>query len=134
VLTWDFGDGSAQATGLSVTHTYTTAGSFQPKATLRFNGSRCSTLITLAPIEVQSMFIPNVFTPNGDKQNDYFAPRLGGCQPRLQVFSRWGQKVYDSPAYFNNWDGAGQAAGLYYFLITPPDGSAPIKGWVELIR
>jgi hypothetical protein len=134
VLTWDFGDGSAPATGLSVTHTYTTAGSFQPKATLRFNGNRCSTLLTLAPIEVQSMFIPNVFTPNGDKQNDYFAPRLGGCQPRLQVFSRWGQKVYDSPAYFNDWDGAGQAAGLYYYLITPPNGNAPIKGWVELIR
>jgi hypothetical protein len=134
VLTWDFGDGSAPVTGLNVTHTYTAAGSFQPKATLRFNNNRCSTLITLAPIEVQSMLIPNVFTPNGDKQNDYFAPRLGGCQPHLQVFSRWGQKVYDSPAYFNNWDGAGQAAGLYYFLITPPDGSAPIKGWVELIR
>jgi gliding motility-associated-like protein len=134
VLTWDFGDGSAPATGLSVTHTYTTAGSFQPKATLHFNSSRCSTSLTLAPIEVQSMLIPNVFTPNGDKQNDYFAPRLGGCQPRLQVFSRWGQKLYDSPAYFNNWDGAGQAAGLYYYLITPPDGGAPIKGWVELIR
>jgi hypothetical protein len=134
VLTWDFGDGSAPVTGLSVTHTYTTAGSFQPKATLRFNSSRCSTLITLAPVEVQSMLIPNIFTPNGDKQNDYFAPRLGGCQPRLQVFSRWGQKVYESPAYFNNWDGAGQAAGLYYYLITPPNGSTPIKGWVEIIR
>ncbi len=134
VLTWDFGDGSAPATGLSVTHTYSTAGSFQPKVTMRFNGSRCSSVFTLAPIQVQSMLIPNVFTPNGDHQNDYFAPRIGGCQPRLQVFSRWGQQVYESAVYFNNWDGAGLAAGIYYFLLSPPDGSTPIKGWVELVR
>ncbi len=134
VITWDFGDGSALATGLSVTHTYTAAGSFQPTATLRYSGSRCSTQVSLAPVQVQEPLVPNVFTPNGDNQNDFFAPRLGGCQPRLQVFTRWGQKVYESPAYFNNWDGRGQAAGIYYFLLTPTNGTAPIKGWVELIR
>ncbi|MFD1871852.1 gliding motility-associated C-terminal domain-containing protein [Hymenobacter bucti] len=134
VLTWDFGDGSAPATGLSVSHTYTKPGSFQPTATLRYSGSHCSVQVSLAPVQVQEPLIPNVFTPNGDQQNDFFAPRLGGCQPRLQVFTRWGQKVYESPAYFNNWDGQGQAAGIYYFLITPTDGRAPIKGWVELIR
>jgi hypothetical protein len=134
VMTWDFGDGSAPATGLSVSHTYTTAGSFQPTATLRYSGSRCAVQLSLAPVQVQEPLVPNVFTPNGDNQNDFFAPRLGGCQPRLQVFTRWGQKVYESPAYFNNWDGRGQAPGIYYFLITPTDGRAPIKGWVELIR
>jgi hypothetical protein len=134
VLTWDFGDGSAPATGFSVTHTYLAAGAFQPTATLRFNSGRCSAQVTLAPITVQAMLIPNVFTPNGDNLNNFFAPRVGGCQPRLEVYSRWGQRVYLSPAYANNWDGAGQAAGLYYFLLTPTDGSPVIKGWVELIR
>jgi hypothetical protein len=52
----------------------------------------------------------------------------------LQVFSRWGQPVYESAAYQNNWDGAGLAPGIYYYLLTPPDGAAPIKGWVELLR
>ena len=134
VMTWDFGDGSALATGLNVTHTYTTAGSFQPTVTLRYSGSRCSAQVSLAPVEVQEPLVPNVFTPNGDNQNDFFAPRLGGCQPRLQVFTRWGQKVYESPAYANNWDGRGQPSGIYYFLLTPTNGTAPIKGWVELIR
>jgi len=134
VMTWDFGDGSAPATGLNVTHTYTAAGSFQPTATLRYSGSSCSVQVALAPVQVQEPLVPNVFTPNGDNQNDFFAPRLGGCQPKLQVFTRWGQKVYESPAYFNNWDGSGQAAGIYYFLLTPTDGRPPIKGWVELIR
>jgi hypothetical protein len=134
VMTWDFGDGSAPATGLSVTHTYSAAGNFQPTATLRYSGSRCGVQVSLAPVQVQEPLVPNIFTPNGDNQNDFFAPRIGGCQPRLQVFTRWGQKVYESPAYFNNWDGRGQTAGIYYFLLTPTDGSAPLKGWVELIR
>ncbi|RZK88202.1 MAG: PKD domain-containing protein, partial [Hymenobacter sp.] len=134
VLTWDFGDGSPGATGFSVTHTYRAAGAYRATATLRFNNGSCSTQTVLAPIQVGEMFVPNIFTPNGDQLNERFAPRIGGCPPRLQVFSRWGQKVYESAAYLNNWDGAGLGTGVYYFLLTPTDGSAPVKGWVELTR
>ena len=134
VLTWNFGDDSTTVTGLDVTHTYLREGTFRPHVTLSFNQSRCGLALSLAPIEVQKMFIPNIFTPNADRQNDLFAPRLGGCPPRLQVFSRWGQRVYENAAYQNTWDGAGLAPGTYYYLLTPPDGSPPIKGWVELVR
>ncbi|RZK24756.1 MAG: PKD domain-containing protein [Hymenobacter sp.] len=134
VLTWDFGDGSALVTGFSVGHTYTRAGTFQATATLRFNASRCLAQTIALVVQVGEMFVPNVFTPNGDQLNERFAPRIGGCPPRLQVFSRWGQQIYENVAYLNTWDGAGQAAGIYYFLLTPPDGSAVIKGWVELVR
>jgi gliding motility-associated-like protein len=134
VLTWDFGDASPTVTGLDVTHTYLKEGTFRPRVTLSFNQNRCEQVLTLAPIVVESMLIPNAFTPNADRINDFFAPRLGGCPPRLQVFSRWGQLVYESAAYQNNWDGAGLAPGTYYYLITPPDSAAPLKGWVELLR
>jgi hypothetical protein len=134
VLTWDFGDGSAPATGFNVTHTYLTPGSFQVRATLRYNNSRCATQVAMAAVQVLDMVIPNIFTPNGDQLNEYFAPRIGGCPPRLQVFSRWGQQVYESAAYRNNWAGTGLAEGLYYYLLTPPDGGQVRKGWVELVR
>jgi len=135
VLTWHFGDDStAVVTGLDVTHTYLKAGTYHPRVSLSFNQGHCGQALTLPPVEVQAMLVPNVFTPNGDRQNDLFAPRLGGCPPRLQVFSRWGQPVYENPTYQNTWDGAGLAAGLYYYLLTPPDGGTPIKGWVELVR
>jgi hypothetical protein len=134
VLTWNFGDDSTTVTGLDVTHTYLREGTFRPRVTLSFNQSRCGLALNLPPVEVQKMFIPNIFTPNADRQNDLFAPRLGGCPPRLQVFSRWGQRVYENAAYQNTWDGAGLAPGTYYYLLTPPDGSPPIKGWVELVR
>jgi hypothetical protein len=134
VLTWDFGDASPPVTGLDVTHTYLQAGTFRPHVTLSFNQNRCGQELTLASIVVESMFIPNAFTPNADRINDFFAPRLGGCPPRLQVFSRWGQQVYESAAYQNDWAGVGLAPGIYYYLLTPVERAPPIKGWVELLR
>jgi gliding motility-associated-like protein len=134
VLTWNFGDDSTTVTGSDVTHTYLRAGTFRPRVTLRYNQSRCGQTLPLTPVEVLGMFVPNVFTPNNDQQNDLFAPRVGGCPPRLQVFSRWGQPVYENAAYQNTWDGAGLAPGIYYYLLTPPDGGAVVKGWVELVR
>jgi gliding motility-associated-like protein len=134
VLTWDFGDGSAPATGFNVTHTYTTPGTFQVQATLRYSNSRCAAQVAMAPVRVMDMLIPNIFTPNGDRLNEYFAPRIGGCPPRLQVFSRWGQLVYESAAYRNTWDGHSLPEGIYYYLLTPPDGGRILKGWVELVR
>jgi hypothetical protein len=134
VLTWNFGDDSTTVTGPDVTHTYVKEGTFRPRVTLRFNQGRCEQALALAPVTVEKMFIPNAFTPNADHTNDFFEPRLGGCPPRLQVFSRWGQPVYESAAYHNNWDGVGLAPGIYYYLLTPPDGATPIKGWVELLR
>ncbi len=133
-VTWDFGDGTALGSGTSVQHTYLAAGTYQPRLVASFNQTRCSTTATLPPLTVQAMLIPNIITPNGDAQNELFAPRIGGCPPRLQVFSRWGRQVYDEAAYRGSWGGAGLTAGLYYYLITPTDGAAPIKGWVELVR
>ncbi|MGI4834866.1 MAG: gliding motility-associated C-terminal domain-containing protein [Janthinobacterium lividum] len=134
VVTWYFGDDSTAVTGFDVTHTYRAAGTFRPRLVVSFNQNRCAQPLGLPPVVVQAMLIPNVFTPNGDGQNDRFAPRLGGCAPRLQVFSRWGQQVYEAAAYQNTWDGAGLAPGIYYYLLTPPDGSPAIKGWVEMVK
>ncbi|MDO7887675.1 DUF7948 domain-containing protein [Hymenobacter cheonanensis] len=134
VLTWYFGDDSTAVTGPDVTHTYLREGTFRPRVVLSYNQSRCGQTLALAPVVVQKMFVPNVFTPNADGQNDLFTPRLGGCPPRLQVFSRWGQLVYEHATYQNSWDGTGLAPGTYYYLLTPPDGSPAIKGWVELVR
>lgn len=66
-----------------------------------------------------SSFIPNVITPNNDAYNDYFIvdESLQGLIS-LQIFNRWGNSVYNADAYENNWDGAGLAAGVYFYRIT----------------
>ena len=72
--------------------------------------------------------------PTENENDRKIAPRVGGCAPRLQIFSRWGQQVYEDAAYRNTWDGTGLPAGIYYYLLTPADGAPPIKGWVEMVK
>ncbi|UOQ99022.1 gliding motility-associated C-terminal domain-containing protein [Hymenobacter sp. 5317J-9] len=80
---------------------------------------------------------PNVITPNGDGQNDFFMmPSLpvDFCDRKfasIKIFSRWGQAVFSSAERGFKWNGAG-AGGMYYYLVTYTDGQK-YKGWVEVI-
>jgi hypothetical protein len=129
---WDFGDGSPGATGASVTHTYQQAGYYQPRVSMRYLQAQCETTAPLAAIDVQNQPIPNIITPNGDANNQTF--RLPpSCIPRLEMFSRWGQRVFEAAAYHNDWDATGHPAGVYYYLLTYPDGHR-VKGWLEVMK
>ena len=130
-LTWEFGDGM-QSAEASPVHTYATPGTYQPRLRLRYNQGRCETQLALAPAVVQERKVPNVITPNGDHLNETF--QLGpDCPPRFQVYSRWGQQVFESAAYHDEWGAEGLPAGVYYYLLTYPDGHR-VKGWVEVMR
>lgn len=53
------------------------------------------------------LIIPGAFSPNGDDYNEYF--EIEGLREdsevNLRVFNRWGQLVYESLGYKNNWAG-----------------------------
>ncbi|MEZ4828763.1 MAG: gliding motility-associated C-terminal domain-containing protein [Bacteroidia bacterium] len=69
------------------------------------------------------VFVPNVFTPNGDGINDDFRPRVICALENyvLIVFDRWGRKIFEGHSPQDHW--AGQAgnnpasAGVYYWVI-----------------
>ncbi|HEX8351096.1 MAG TPA: gliding motility-associated C-terminal domain-containing protein, partial [Hymenobacter sp.] len=128
---WDFGDGS-HATGAEVDHTYSGAGRYQPHVALTFN-NLCRREATLPVLEVKPYQLPpNIITPNGDGLNDVFIASKA-CPRRLQIFSRWGNQVYEAATYQNNWDGGKQPAGVYYYLLYMADGTK-LKGWLEVQR
>lgn len=95
---------------------------------------------------------PNVFTPNGDGNNDFFTAALykDVAELNIQIFNRWGMMVYESgnPNDFfeNGWNGndinTGEPCsdGVYYYVarFTPVSiGSAEeqvLKGFVHLFR
>lgn len=130
-LSWDFGDGT-QSAGANPAHTYAGPGTYQPQLRARYLQGRCETAVNLSPVTVLERKIPNIITPNNDEKNQTF--RLGpDCAPRLQVYSRWGQLVFDSPAYHDDWNAPNQPDGVYYYLLTYPDGQR-LKGWVEVRR
>ncbi|MCF8716519.1 gliding motility-associated C-terminal domain-containing protein, partial [Joostella atrarenae] len=49
----------------------------------------------------------NEFTPNGDGKNDYFTVRCieNYSGNTVDIYNRWGIKVYSAKDYQNNWDG-----------------------------
>ncbi len=88
--------------------------------------------------------IPNVFTPNGDKDNQYFAINNIDAYPNtgLEIYDRWGLKMYESSNYINEWQGDNYKTnkpvpdGIYYFILSHPqlNKGKPITGFVMIIR
>jgi len=79
--------------------------------------------------------IPNIITPNGDPQNEFFT--LKGLTPsewHLRIFDRWGRQVYERARYDNSWNATGQAGGSYYYLLSNEATGARYQGWVEVMR
>jgi gliding motility-associated-like protein/uncharacterized repeat protein (TIGR01451 family) len=82
--------------------------------------------------------IPNVFTPNGDGKNDKFVivglAKYPGSS--LRVYNRWGNEVYRSDSYNNDWNGSNLNDGTYYYilLLNTTQGKQPYKGWVEILH
>jgi gliding motility-associated-like protein len=53
-----------------------------------------------------TFFIPNAFSPNGDKINDYFfGSGIGIKQYDLWIFDRWGNTIYHGLQLSDKWDG-----------------------------
>ncbi|MBN2173375.1 MAG: gliding motility-associated C-terminal domain-containing protein [Bacteroidales bacterium] len=75
-------------------------------------------------IEVYSVEIPIVITPNGDQKNDLFEPKPGWSginKHTISVFNRWGQKVWESNDFPSGWDGKQNgkyvSEGTYYWVL-----------------
>jgi len=118
--------------GLLVRFTLTENGVCQPRP------QRLAVRFVVAPVAAEKAFRPpNIITPNGDGRNDAFAlPDLPPdfCDQRfasIQIFSRWGQRVYQSDQRSFSWGGAG-VASTYYYLVSYTDGRK-FKGWLEVM-
>ena len=131
---WDFGDGTPLTAPDTISrrvHRYAKPGSYRIRLTARYAG--CEVITQFAPLEVGEAFLPNIITPNGDARNDTFRP-LFTCQPAsLKVFSRWGQAVFETTNYRNDWKASDLSAGTYYYLLRDAEGRTA-KGWVEVVK
>jgi gliding motility-associated-like protein len=68
------------------------------------------------------LWVPNVFTPNGDGFNDEFNVYGYGFETMLfQVFDRWGEKMFETTDPKVGWDGTFKGVamppGVYVFLV-----------------
>ncbi|MBK7383497.1 MAG: gliding motility-associated C-terminal domain-containing protein [Flavobacteriales bacterium] len=78
--------------------------------------------------------IPNVISPNGDHQNDYFViHNIEYWSNELAIFGRWGNKVYDVKNYRNQWKADDLPDGTYYYVLTLNDGTEH-TGHITVLR
>lgn len=83
------------------------------------------------------VYVPNVFTPNGDSFNQFFEIRNIQLyrNSRLIIFDRWGMTVFESDGYVNDWDSDDLVSGVYFYILTLNRGGAkPVKGWLSIVR
>ena len=89
------------------------------------------------------LYLPSAFTPNGDGLNDIFkaASYCNFSGFDLQIFNRWGEKVFESHNSNTGWDGtylgSKMLSGVYVYFIsysTASHTSKTAKGTVALIR
>ncbi len=81
----------------------------------------------------EELKIPNVFTPGNDNANETFFIENLPEQSHLIIYNRWGQSVLDKNNYLNNWDAYDLGAGVYYYVLSLPNGEKK-KGFVEVIK
>jgi gliding motility-associated-like protein len=89
------------------------------------------------------LVFPNAFTPNHDGLNDVFRLKYPGhaADYRLQIFNRWGQKIFETSDTSAGWDGTFnsqfQPEGTYVWILRYADNSGKkhnMQGTVVLIR
>ncbi|WP_256006502.1 Ig-like domain-containing protein [Pedobacter deserti] len=98
------------------------------------------TPVTLTKLDLK---IPGGFSPNNDGINDFFVIENAlGKRVSLEVFNRWGNRIYRSTDYQNNWNGK-TTEGLYvgddvppgtYYYVIILDGKDRKVGYITINR
>lgn len=78
------------------------------------------------------LYIPNLITPNKDNRNDAFAIR--GITPgtKVEIHNRWGEMIYKSDNYKNDWDAKNVSDGVYFVMVELGITNEVYKGWLEV--
>ncbi|MCB2201132.1 gliding motility-associated C-terminal domain-containing protein [bacterium] len=75
-----------------------------------------SILIEVADVQ-QELYFPNAFTPDGDGNNDVFAP-IGNLEAvaayQLIIYNRWGQQIFETSDPHQGWNGSLNSRPLTY--------------------
>ena len=85
--------------------------------------------------------MPTGFSPNGDGKNDNFVIHGIEVYPNnhLTVFNRWGNIVYQSDGYKNQWGGSDKSgnqlpAATYFVILEVNNKEIILKGYLDLRR
>ncbi len=107
------------------------------------NGCQSSDVMTIEMVDC-ALHIPNIFSPNGDGQNDTWDFYIEQAKFfEVVVFNRWGTQVFESTSAQVSWDGKNQSngddcsEGVYYFIMNTvsfDNVNYQVTGYVTIVR
>ena len=118
---WTFGDGN-NSTFTNPSNTYDDPGLYYITL-IATDEKGCTDTIT-KPILIEEewwIYVPNTFTPNGDRHNnDFRASTIGIQKLVVGIYNRWGEIIFTSDELDFAWDGT-------YDGLMGPDGTYTYK-------
>jgi gliding motility-associated-like protein len=107
------------------------------------NGCTATDTVYVLVVEIdEEIWIPNIFSPNGDGNNDLFYVRGDGLnQFNLKIFNRWGEVLFEADSQQLPWNGTqnGKAvdSGVYVYMVTYVDAQGTelvISGNITVVQ
>jgi large repetitive protein len=106
------------------------------------NQNGCDTALVKIYIACIDIVIFTAVSPNGDGENDFFhiAGILDFPENELVILNRWGNEVYNTRSYRNNWEGTYNdnkelPDGTYYYILKLNDERNRVfQGFLEIHR
>ncbi|MGJ8548301.1 gliding motility-associated C-terminal domain-containing protein [Winogradskyella wichelsiae] len=134
-ISWEFNGVSVPGNGLTL-DTVLLAGDYT--AIIEFNNSTCTNPITITVEQAEICEFPEGISPNNDGKNDAFDLRAFDVT-KLEIFNRYGTKVYSKNNYTNEWkgqtdDGEELPVGTYFYTVIYEGGAKSKSAWVYINR
>lgn len=131
-LLWDNGETTPSLTNLR-------AGAYALTVT---DGNGCATETVVEVGQMCDPQIEDVISPNGDGINDEWV--VDGIESFpdnvVEIFNRWGQKVWNMGGYTNNWTGTNNdgellPVGAYFYVVKlNNDSNDVLSGSITIVR
>jgi gliding motility-associated-like protein len=146
---WDFNDGNT-TTIQNPSHVYYANGTYTVIQVVKDQYGCADTAKSyvkiLTVVNEIAELIPNAISPNGDGKNDIWRlDFINVYYPKaeIEIYNRWGQRLFHSIGYDNSWDGSYKGdplpVGSYYYIINLNDPNRKendniFKGTILLIK
>ncbi|HAW21448.1 MAG TPA: hypothetical protein DCX14_14795 [Flavobacteriales bacterium] len=118
LYTWTFGPFGV-SDELDPQFTFEQIGNYEVRLLVDNGVCQDSAVMRVQLDRITNFFIPNVFTPNGDQNNDLFEWTIEGIDEfRIVIYNRWGTKVFQSETLDDHWDGGKEPDGTYFYVVT----------------
>jgi gliding motility-associated-like protein len=138
---WVFRDDSSTASTPRVLHQYSSTGLYPVRLVVTDDFGCTDTATRLVNVN-EKIRVPNVFTPNGDSQNNVIILPVSGITTYdFRIYSRYGILLYKTVSKFPEWDGTNTAGvemnpGVYYYTLESLDPERPLSqsGFIHLFK